>query len=203
MKTVFAVIALLGAVIVIASVVDRRPADPVLLTHAQEATAMATPVMATPVLTPHERMPAPLAPAQPSIPTLVVRYQKGLLAINARDASLREILNRVHESTGADIDGGGVEDRVSVELGPRPPVQVIASLLQGQHLNYAILGDTRKRSLLRRVVVMPESAGAARALGPLEVAAPQVSPNPAARARHIDETGGDEGVWDDELQKVR
>jgi hypothetical protein len=121
-------------------------------------------------------------------------YEEGALSITAEDATLREIFDRVRESTGAAIDVPPAEERLSVHLGPQPPVQVIAALLEGTHFNYAILGGTGPTDRVLRIIVLPRLAG-----GP-----PPPNPNPeevaaGARARalmHRAETGGDEGVWD-------
>jgi hypothetical protein len=45
----------------------------------------------------------------------------------------------------AAIDAPVTEERITVHLGPQPPVELIAALLEGTHLNYAILGGTGPR----------------------------------------------------------
>jgi len=121
-------------------------------------------------------------------------YEQGALSITAEDATLREIFDSIRESTGAAIDVPASEEHFSVRLGPQPPVQVIAGLLEGTHLNYAILGGTGPGDRVLRIIVMPKPAG-----GP-----PAPNPNAeevAARARarpemRRPEVGGDEAVWD-------
>ena len=127
-------------------------------------------------------------------PLIVVTYEEGALSVTAEDATLREVFERLNESTGAAVDAPAIEARVTVHLGPQSPVQFIAALLEGTHLNYAILGGTGPSDPIRRIIVMPKPAGGSPALSPnsQEVAA-------RARARaemHRAETGGDEGVWD-------
>jgi type II secretory pathway component GspD/PulD (secretin) len=119
-------------------------------------------------------------------------YQEGALSITAEDATLREIFDSVRQSTGAAIDAPATEERVSVHLGPQPPVQVIAALLEGTPFNYAILGGTGPADRVLRIIVMPKPAGAPPASHPQ-------SEEAAARVRaktHRGETGSDEGVWD-------
>ena len=70
-------------------------------------------------------------PELPSPPPLVVVvYEEGVLSITAEDATLREILESLHESTGASIETPYLEEeRMNVHIGPQAPVQVIGRLL--------------------------------------------------------------------------
>jgi len=131
------------------------------------------------------------APATP----LVVSYRDGLLSITAENADLREVMDRVRDSTGATIDALPVDERVPVHLGPQPPAQVIATLLEGTHVNYVIVGGLADSNAIRAIQFTAESS----ALPEPPRAPPVDSEALAARARAliIAETGGDEGVWDD------
>jgi len=136
----------------------------------------------------------PIAPSEQRLPPPLVLavYQEGALSITAEDATLREIFDSVRQSTGAAIDAPATEERMSVHLGPQPPVQVIAALLEGTPFNYAILGGTGPADRVLRIIVMPKPVGAP----PATLAK---SEETAARVRgktHRAETGGDEGVWD-------
>lgn len=133
-------------------------------------------------------------PELPSPPPLVVVvYEDGALSVTAEDATLREIFESLHESTGATIETPYLgEERKNVHLGPLAPVQVIAGLLEGTHLNYAILGGTGPTDRVLRIMVMAKGAAGPPALSP---------GSEEAKARtdaemHRAETGGDEGVWD-------
>ena len=143
----------------------------------------------------HSRMNAgPIAPPEQTLPPPLVLavYQEGALSITAEDATLREIFDSVRQSTGAAIDAPATEERMSVHLGPQPPVQVIAALLEGTPFNYAILGGTGPADRVLRIIVMPKLVGA-------PPASPAKSEEAAARGRaktHRVETGGDEGAWD-------
>ena len=137
---------------------------------------------------------APAPPSeQPSRPPLVVAvYEEGVLSIAAENATLREIFDSVRESTGAAIDAPVTEERITVHLGPQPPVELIAALLEGTHLNYAILGGTGPTDRVLRIIVLPKAAGAPPSPNPN-------SENVAARARtemHRAQTGSGEGAWD-------
>jgi hypothetical protein len=128
-------------------------------------------------------------------PLIVVTYQEGALSVTAEDATLREVFERLNESTGAAVEAPAMEERVSVHLGPQSPVQVVEALLEGTHLNYAVLGGTGPSDPLRRIIVMPKPAGGAPTLG---ANSQEVAARARARAEmHRAEKGGDEGVWDD------
>src|ERR1700683_5376361 len=126
----------------------------------------------------------------------IASYHEGSLAVEARDTALGDILESIRESTGALIDAPVLEERVSVQLGPQPPAQAIVGLLEGMHLNYVILRGTRDQDRLLHIIVMPKTAASP------EFGVPALD-NPVAEARtralnrFSEETGGDEGVWDD------
>jgi hypothetical protein len=122
----------------------------------------------------------------------VAVYEEGALSIAAENATLPEIFDSVRESTGAAIDAPVTEERITVHLGPQPPVELIAALLEGTQLNYAILGGTGPRDRVLRIIVLPKAAGDPPSLSPN-------SENVARRGRTEmprAQTGGSEGVWD-------
>ena len=63
-------------------------------------------------------------------PSAIAMYQDGRLALTAEDVPLGDILERIGESTGAVIEAPVLEERVSVQLDPQPPVQAIAALFE-------------------------------------------------------------------------
>jgi hypothetical protein len=101
-------------------------------------------------------------------PPPVVTYRDGLLSVTAEDAPLQNILDSIHASTGASIEAPSLDLRVTVQLEPQSPAQAIAALLQGTHLDYAILGGTSDRDRILRIIVTPKLAA-----GALPAAAPQ------------------------------
>jgi hypothetical protein len=145
-------------------------------------------------------------PPPSAAPSLVVAYNDGALAITAQDASLREILERVRDSTGAVIDAPSLEQRLSAEIGPQPPASAIAALLEGTHLNYAILGGSSDQDRIQRIIVSPvPAAGLQSAAPPPSPTLEELAANARARAQlhFAEETGGDEGVWDNAAQSSR
>jgi len=142
-------------------------------------------------------VPAVVASRPAPAPSAVVAYQNGLLTITAQNATLREIMDRVRESTGAVVEAPALNERVTVQLGPQPPAIVIAALLEGSPVNYVIVGGAGDANAIRAIQVTSET-----------VAGPEPAPSPAvaeaeaaatrARDLFIAQTGGDEGVWDNE-----
>jgi hypothetical protein len=167
--------------------------------HPEQNAAAQPKTSAVPAASPaNEQSPAasPAAPA-PSATSLVVEYQEGTLAITAQNATLRDILDRVHESTGAVIEAPALDERVSVQLGPQTPVNVIAALLEGMQLNYAILGGGGEQHRIQRIIVTSIPAASPQPAIPIPVLE-EVAAKARARAliHFAEETGGDEGVWD-------
>jgi len=151
-----------------------------------------TTVAATPAPEPTE--PAPVLPSFTR-----VTYEKGLLSIAAQNVTLRAILDRVRESTGAWVEVPAFSERITVSLGPQPPAEVIAALLEGSHLNYVILGGADQGSITAVQITSETTAGSEPATVPVAVSPAPYVPDAAAmaQARLVAATGGDEGVWDD------
>jgi len=136
-------------------------------------------------------------------PSAIAMYQDGRLALTAQDVPLGDILERIGESTGAVIEAPVLEERVSVQLDPQPPVQAIAALFEGMHLNYAILGGTSDQDPLQQIIVTLKAAPGSQSDVPnrgLGVEGTTVEAWARTMARFAEETGGDEGVWDKGLQ---
>jgi hypothetical protein len=102
----------------------------------------------------------PLTPEQmPANPPLVT-YVNGKLSIVAKNSTLSDILRVVGEKTGAVIDlPEGADERVVSQLGPGPAREVIASLLNGSHFNYVMVGNETDASAVARVVLTAKSDG--------------------------------------------
>ena len=109
----------------------------------------------------------PLAPEQRPAARPVVIYQNGKLTIMANNATLEDVLNIVGEKTGAVIDiPGPAEERVVSQLGPGLPRDVIASLLNGSHFNYVVVGTETDETAVSRVVLTAKSEHADTPAGP-------------------------------------
>src|SRR5271155_1400283 len=120
---------------------------------AKPAAALPTSSVSKQALAPLLAPPAAPSPALAPATSLVVAYKDGALAITSQSATLSEIFGRIHECTGAVIEAPALDESVSVQLGPEPPADVIAALLEGLPLNYAILGGASDQQRIERIIV--------------------------------------------------
>jgi hypothetical protein len=103
--------------------------------------------------------PVPQIPLD-SIPAVApqVSYQSGLLTIDAPNSTLGDILRGVRKHTSADIEiPTNASERVATHLGPAPPREVMAELLNGSHFNYILLGSPQDANSLVRVVLVAKT----------------------------------------------
>lgn len=119
--------------------------------------------------------------AEAVVEPVVVTYDQGTLAITTHDAPLRDVLNKVGEATGAVVEAPSLDQRVTVKVPAEAPAQAIAALLDGLHLDYAMLGGTGDGDPVRRIIISPR--GSAMRSGPAMAA---MVPS--------EQTGGDAGV---------
>ncbi|HUJ96570.1 MAG TPA: hypothetical protein VLW84_14965 [Terriglobales bacterium] len=108
--------------------------------------------------TPPPSPPPPLTLAQkPAIPPKVT-FQHGQLTIVAENSTLGDILRAVRSKIGAAMDvPGNATERVVTQLGPGPVHDVLASLLNGSHFNYVILGSATNPDAVQQVILTPKS----------------------------------------------
>lgn len=105
------------------------------------------------------RGPVPQVPLD-SLPAVApqVTFQNGLLTVTAPNSTLGDVLRAVRKETSADIDvPPNATERVAVRLGPAPPREVMADLLNGSHFNYILLGSPENTSALVRVVLVAKT----------------------------------------------
>ncbi len=130
----------------------------------------------------HATAPAAAVPGQS--PRMEVLFENGLLSIRSNRASLSEVLSEVHRQTGAEIaiPQGAQSEQVFTSLGPGAPKEVLASLLNGSHFNFIVIGSERDPGGIRRVVLTPKEGGAPEAVvypcGSAQPAMAQAAPDP-------------------------
>src|SRR5579864_3558414 len=83
----------------------------------------------------------------PVVPRLVastprVVFRDGLLTVHAHNTNLADVLNAIQRKTGASFEfpNSAAQEAVAVDLGPAPPHDVLASLLNGSRFDYIVLG---------------------------------------------------------------
>lgn len=113
-----------------------------------------------PTPTPPPPPPPPPTPEQmPSQPPIVT-YENGQLAIVAPNSTLSDILHAVRTKTGASIDiPPGANERVVSSFGPGPARDVLASLLNGSHFNYVMVGTEADPTAVAQVILTPRTGG--------------------------------------------
>ena len=102
--------------------------------------------------------PGPLTPLtlaeMPAVPPQV-SFRENLLTIVAENCTLGDILRAVRTQTGAAIDvPANATERVAIRLGPGPARLVLASLLNGSHFDYVLLGKAGDTDGIARVLLM-------------------------------------------------
>jgi hypothetical protein len=66
-------------------------------------------------------------------------------------------LRAVRKQTGAEIEIPSATERVVTHLGPGPPRDVMADLLNGSRFNYVLLGSPADSAVLTRVVLVAKT----------------------------------------------
>lgn len=103
--------------------------------------------------------PPPLRPEQMPAVAPQVTFQNGKLTIIARNSTLGDILRAVHTKTGANVEvSGSATERVVGMFGPGPSRDVVASLLNGSHFNYVMLGSEANPDQLQHLILTPKGA---------------------------------------------
>jgi hypothetical protein len=143
-----------------------------------------------------KRVAAVLAPPQAA--PLHVSYENDLLSISAQDAPLRDILVQLHQRTGATIDApADMDDRIAVELGPGPAVQVVAALLEATHFNYLILGAANRPGAVQSIQLARKPSLLENLAPPVPAANDEERAATPQAGTKASPTGGDEGAWND------
>jgi hypothetical protein len=201
----------------LAVVLSLPSAVPAQSTTAQSTTPATTPrhhVKKKPVKQQAQVQPA--APTQPMPPlgplpgfnldqipssAPLVAYQSGQLTIVAQNSTLGDILRAVHAQTGATVDmPSNSTERVVGHFGPGPAREVLASLLNGSHFDYVLLGTAVNPNALDKVVLMARPIGPAEAPAVEANAAPQPQggrPIPFARPQSPQQQEAPEEAADD------
>ena len=110
----------------------------------------------TPVDAPQEVLP--LTPEQRPAAAPIVIYLDGKLSISAKNSTLSDVLRAIANKTGANIDiPEDANERIVSQLGPAPARDVIASLLNGSHFNYVMVGTESDVNSVARVVLTAKS----------------------------------------------
>ena len=183
-----------GPVVVAMSTTARpAPATPLPTTSASAAASAST--LAAPKVSAAGSSPqtstgdTPKGSTEASTQQSLVRvtYHGGLLAIEASNVTLAEVLKAVAAKTGATIDvpAGTGQERIVERAGPGKPNDVMTQLLNGSHFNFILMNSPQNPDELAQVLlsVQPGDSGAVVAQAPsTPVAVPNPSTPPATTA---------------------
>jgi hypothetical protein len=139
-----------------------------------------------------------------------VVYRNGQLTIDARNATLADVLKLVAEKTGATIDippGTGLE-RIVEHAGPGTANDVLMQLLNGSHFNFILVNSPQNPNALAQVLLSLQQEVPNSVAAPNPVAVPisltpalvwKKPPEPAATAQPLPEPIIDVDVPTEEL----
>ena len=109
-----------------------------------------------------------------------VQFHQGQLTIKASNSTLGDILRGVCRETGASEEvTGDATERVIGRFGPGPARDVLASLLNGSHFNYVLLGSAQNPLALDRVILTSRSVINDQSFQQASASTPQNQPNQA------------------------
>ena len=127
--------------------------------------------------------PVPLRPEQMPAVAPQVSYQQNQLVIVAQNSVLSDILRAVRNQTGAAVDfPPNATERVVGHFGPGPARDVLASLLNGSHFDYVMLGSAENPSAVERVILTWKTGSGPDATTYQAAAPPQGGPQPVLGA---------------------
>ena len=127
--------------------------------------------------------PPPTLEQMPAVPPKV-SFKDGLLTIVAENSTLGDILRAVRTQTGAAVEvPPNATERVVTHLGPGVPRDVLASLLNGSHFNYVMLGSPTNPAKVDRVILTSKSGSRVGWFGAGAAGAEQSCPGSCGRGR--------------------
>ena len=89
-----------------------------------------------------------------------VQFRHGQLTIVAENSTLADILRAVHAQTGAVIElPPNATERVVTRVGPGPARDVLATLLNGSHFNYVMVGSPTHPDNVDRLILTSKTGG--------------------------------------------
>jgi hypothetical protein len=125
------------------------------------------------------QLPIAAAPAgQP-----VVTVKDGMLSVQAKDCSLRDVLTGIQKAVGMTVDmPPDVNERVVLQLGPGRIKEILAALMDGGKYNYVVISSASRPDGVDRLILTPrhEMVGDVAPTRNAVVMPSIVSPPPAA-----------------------
>lgn len=133
---------------------------------AQQSAAPAKPDPTAQVLVPPAAPPLPQWPANDPAQQASVTWTTQGLSIDARNSSLRQILDSVQSQIGVKIQGMDKDERVFGIYGPGQPGDVLSQLLEGTDYNLLMVGND-KNGVPSQILLSEKPAGGTQPNAPV------------------------------------
>lgn len=104
--------------------------------------------------------PPPLPPVQQAASPAKIDFPHGSLSIDAKNSSLKQILDQISHQTGMEIQGLDHDERIYGQYGPDTVANTLTDLLDGSGYNYVMIGGG-DGSPPTRLVLTPGNGGSA------------------------------------------
>ena len=127
-------------------------------TKANHQAVSAQPEEAPQVPAPPAAAPMPQWPANDPAQQATVTWTVHGLSIDARNSSLRQILDAVQAQTGVKIQGFDRDERVFGIYGPGQPAEVLSQLLEGTDYNVLMVGN-RNNGVPQQILLSVRASG--------------------------------------------
>jgi hypothetical protein len=147
---------LVGPLVPVAVFADQAPAVKAHRKSTKKGAKQSPPTKTPPAVPSGPLQALPLDQIPSSAP--MVKYESHQLTIVSRNSTLGDILRAVKTQTGAEVEmPSNSTERVVGSFGPGPARDVLASLLNGSHFNYVLLGSPTNAAVLDRVILITKS----------------------------------------------
>ena len=136
----------------------KAPAKPGARNAPRNSAAPANVADAAQVPAPPAAPPLPQWPVNDAAQQATVTWTAHGLSIDARNSSLRQILDAVQSQTGVKVQGFDTDERVFGVYGPGQPREVLSQLLEGTDYNLLIVGN-RENGVPQQIQLSAKPSG--------------------------------------------
>jgi hypothetical protein len=108
-----------------------------------------------------------------------ITFENGQLSIVAENSTLQQVLDAVREKTGTQVEAPFLDNsKITVQLGPGDPMDIVGKLLYGIRFNYIILDSSSRSQRPDRIIITQRADGAVA----VNTTAPVALPTPQVKA---------------------
>lgn len=121
----------------------------------------------------------PISPSDAAPQPATVSFQNGSLSVNANNSDLTQILRKIADISGMNIDGLNKSARVFGVYGPGDPSQVLTEILSDSGYNFVMVGNTADGAPRQLLLTAKNGSTPGIAPAPPFAAAPGAAQTPA------------------------